>query len=147
MKNIIKEFFSIFFALTLTSPVEASVYPIIEVNDGIEDEGKSSYDIGAADYTIMFLRSDFGLTPDRREVSEQAGVGLPYQRKLPRQGSPQDAEEVRLQENKDRRRVGKRRNIEEDQKGNHHRTSPQGQGPYTPIRFLAARLFHGGYTL
>jgi len=73
MKRLMKALFSIFFALTMTTPVTVFANPDLELNDVTEEEGALSPEIGAEDYTVMFLRSDFSLSPGRNEISDSAG--------------------------------------------------------------------------
>ena len=73
MKNIIKALFSIFVALTISSPIESSANPVLELNDFSEEEETRGSESGPEGYSIMFLRSDFSLSPDRRNISDQAG--------------------------------------------------------------------------
>ena len=73
MKRFIKALFSIFVAMTISSPMESIANPVLELNEVTEEEEVSSTESDAEGYTIMFLRSDFGLSPDRRDISDQAG--------------------------------------------------------------------------
>lgn len=72
MKNILKTFFTLFFALTMTTPAEVLANPAYETNDAIEEETHSTKSANEG-HTIVFLRSDFGLSPDRENISDQAG--------------------------------------------------------------------------
>lgn len=73
MKRFIKALFSIFVAMTISSPMESIANPVLELNEVTEEEEVSSTESDPEGYTIMFLRSDFGLSPDRRDISDQAG--------------------------------------------------------------------------
>lgn len=73
MKRLMKTLFSIFIALTMATPATALTNPILELNDVTEEEEPRSSEFDAEDYTIMFLRSDFGLSSDRDNMSDQGG--------------------------------------------------------------------------
>ena len=73
MKSIIKALFSIFVALTISTPIESNANPVLELNDVAEEEEARGSESDPAGYSIMFLRSDFSLSPDRSNISDQAG--------------------------------------------------------------------------
>jgi len=73
MRNIIKTVFSIFVALTMSSPIEALSNPTFELKDIAEDEEANFVEADTEGYTIMFHRSDLGLSFDRRDISDQVG--------------------------------------------------------------------------
>lgn len=73
MKNIFKAIFSIFLALTVSSPIEALANPALESAGALEEEEVRTIEAGAEGYTMMFLRSDFGLGTDMANTTDQAG--------------------------------------------------------------------------
>lgn len=72
MKSIIKALFSVFVALTISSPIESHANPVLELNDVAEEEEVRATESDAEDYTMMFLQPDFGLSLGRNTASDQA---------------------------------------------------------------------------
>jgi hypothetical protein len=73
VKTLLKTLFTFFLALTMSTPTEVLANPAPELNDVVEEGDVYSAEPDEGNYTMMFLRSDFGMSLDKKNISDQVG--------------------------------------------------------------------------